>query len=55
MMHARSYTQDTLGPCAVCWREVRHGEPCVWHTQRRTWLHTTCIRVRDRRAVALAA
>ncbi len=55
MMHARSYTQDRLGPCAECWREVRHGDPCVWNAQRRTWQHTACIRIHDRRSVALAA
>ena len=42
MMRGRSYTQNTLGPCALCWREVRRDEPCTWHAPRRTWQHTHC-------------
>lgn len=42
MMRGRSYTRATLGPCAVCWREVKADEPCRWDAPRRTWQHCTC-------------
>lgn len=55
MFHARSYTQETLGPCAICWQEVRHNDSFTWNAARRTWQHTRCLRAQERRAVALAA
>ena len=42
MMRCRSYTRETLGPCAACWQEVRAEQPCTWDTPRRTWRHQHC-------------
>jgi hypothetical protein len=42
MVSGRSYDQITLGPCAVCWHEVKHAQPCTWDSPRRTWRHVRC-------------
>jgi hypothetical protein len=42
MMRCRSYTRETLGPCAGCWQEVRAAQPCTWDAPRRTWRHQAC-------------
>ncbi len=39
---SNSYTRSRLGPCAACWREVHHSQPCTWNAPRRTWQHTRC-------------
>jgi hypothetical protein len=42
MKAGRSYTRSTLGPCAVCWDEVKPAQPCTWSHARRTWQHSRC-------------